>query len=84
MLQTRLGKRTAKAALRIAVEFANEGLITRKEAVTRIDPGALDQLLHPTIDPNAERKIICLTGTSFCAISRAHHAGRPPPAGNGR
>jgi pyruvate,orthophosphate dikinase len=58
MLQTRLGKRTAKAALRIAVEFANEGLITRKEAVTRIDPGALDQLLHPTIDPNAERKII--------------------------
>src|SRR5438128_2748853 len=58
MLQTRLGERTAKAALRIAVEFANEGLITRKEAVTRIDPGALDQLLHPTIDPNAERKII--------------------------
>src|SRR6266700_3418638 len=58
MLQTRWGKRTAKAALRIAVELANEGLITRKEAVTRIDPGALDQLLHPTIDPNAERKII--------------------------
>jgi len=58
MLQTRLGKRTAKAAIRIAVELANEGLITRKEAVTRIDPGALDQLLHPTIDPNAERKII--------------------------
>src|SRR6266576_933630 len=58
MLQTRAGKRTAKAALRIAVEFANEGLITRKEAVTRIDPGALDQLLHPAIDPNAERKII--------------------------
>src|SRR5947209_4561694 len=58
MLQTRGGKRTAKAALRIAVELANEGLITRKEAVTRIDPAALDQLLHPTIDPNAERKII--------------------------
>jgi pyruvate,orthophosphate dikinase len=58
MLQTRLGKRTTKAALRIAVELANEGLITRKEAVTRIDPGGLDQLLHPTIDPNAERKII--------------------------
>ena len=58
MLQTRSGKRTAKAALKIAVELANEGLITRKEAVTRIDPGALDQLLHPTIDPNAERKII--------------------------
>ena len=51
MLQTRSGKRTAKAALRIAVELANEGLITRKEAVTRVDPAALDQLLHPTIDP---------------------------------
>src|SRR5438132_6743550 len=58
MLQTRSGKRTAKAALKIAVELANEGLITRKEAVTRIDPGALDQLLHPTIDPDAERKVI--------------------------
>jgi pyruvate,orthophosphate dikinase len=58
MLQTRAGKRTAKAALKIAVELANEGLITRKEAVTRIDPAALDQLLHPTIDPNAERKVI--------------------------
>ena len=58
MLQTRSGKRTAKAALRIAVELANEGLISRKEAVTRVDPAALDQLLHPTIDPNAERKVI--------------------------
>src|SRR6516164_6570009 len=58
MLQTRAGKRTAKAALKIAVDLANEGLISRKEAVARIDPGALDQLLHPTIDPNAERKVI--------------------------
>src|SRR5258708_791311 len=58
MLQTRLGKRTANAPIRIPVELANEGLITRKRSVTRIDPGALDQLLHPTIDPNAERKII--------------------------
>src|SRR5262249_40915118 len=58
MLQTRSGKRTAKAALKIAVELANEGLITRKEAVGRIDPAALDQLLHPTIDPQAERKVI--------------------------
>jgi pyruvate, orthophosphate dikinase len=58
MLQTRSGKRTAKAALKIAVELANEGLITRKEAVTRIEPATLDQLLHPTIDPNAERKVI--------------------------
>jgi pyruvate, orthophosphate dikinase len=58
MLQTRTGKRTARAALRIAVELANEGLITRQEAVARIDPAALDQLLHPTIDPAAERKVI--------------------------
>ncbi len=58
MLQTRSGKRTAKAALRIAVELANEGLITRKEAVLRVDPLALDQLLHPTIDPRAHRKVI--------------------------
>jgi len=58
MLQTRSGKRTAKAALRIAVELARERLITREEAVMRVDPAALDQLLHPTIDPSAERKII--------------------------
>src|ERR1041384_5131075 len=58
MLQTRNGKRTAKAALRIAVELANEKLITKDEAVARIEPGSLDQLLHPTIDPNAERNVI--------------------------
>ena len=58
MLQCRNGKRTAKAALRIAVELANEKLITKEEAVARIDPASLDQLLHPTIDPNAERKVI--------------------------
>jgi pyruvate, orthophosphate dikinase len=58
MLQTRSGKRTGKAALRIAVELANEGLITKPEAVTRVDPGSLDQLLHPTIDPGAVRKVI--------------------------
>ncbi|HVX98966.1 MAG TPA: pyruvate, phosphate dikinase [Pseudorhodoplanes sp.] len=58
MLQTRAGKRTAKAALKIATELANEGLITKEEAVTRIDPASLDQLLHPTIDPKAERNII--------------------------
>ena len=58
MLQTRGGKRTAKAALRIAVELANEGLITKEEAVSRVEPGSLDQLLHPTIDPKAERKVI--------------------------
>ena len=54
MLQTRNGKRTAKAALRCAVEMANEGLISREDAVTRIEPGALDQLLHPMLDPKAK------------------------------
>jgi pyruvate,orthophosphate dikinase len=58
MLQTRNGKRTAKAALKIAVDLVNEGLITKHEAVGRIEPAALDQLLHPTIDPKAERKIV--------------------------
>src|SRR5258705_9959073 len=58
MLQTRSGKRTAKAALKVAVELAGERLSPREEAAPRIDPGARDQLLHPTIDPNAERKII--------------------------
>jgi pyruvate,orthophosphate dikinase len=58
MLQTRAGKRTAPAALKIAVDLANEGVISQEEAVMRVDPSALDQLLHPTIDPEAERKII--------------------------
>jgi pyruvate,orthophosphate dikinase len=58
MLQTRNGKRTGQAAIRIAVELAKEKLITKEEAVARVDPAALDQLLHPTIDPNAERKVI--------------------------
>ncbi|WP_411287139.1 pyruvate, phosphate dikinase [Phenylobacterium sp.] len=58
MLQTRNGKRTAKAALRIAVDLASEDLITRSEAVMRVDPGSLDQLLHPTIDPSSPRDVI--------------------------
>ncbi|MBW6523011.1 pyruvate, phosphate dikinase [Sphingomonas sp. RHCKR47] len=58
MLQTRSGKRTAKAALKIAVDMANEGLITREEAVARVDPQALDQLLHPTLDPEAKRDVL--------------------------
>ncbi|MBV9954266.1 MAG: pyruvate, phosphate dikinase [Pseudolabrys sp.] len=58
MLQTRSGKRTAKAALRIAVELANEKLIDKKEAVLRVDPASLDQLLHPTISPMAHRTVI--------------------------
>ena len=54
MLQTRNGKRTAKAALRVAVEMANEGLLTREDAITRVEPSTLDQLLHPTLDPKAK------------------------------
>ncbi|MEI8179757.1 pyruvate, phosphate dikinase [Aestuariivirga sp.] len=58
MLQTRTGKRTAKAALKIAVDMAAEGLISKQEAVRRIDPASLDQLLHPTLDPKARRDVI--------------------------
>ncbi|MBE9554635.1 MAG: pyruvate, phosphate dikinase, partial [Proteobacteria bacterium] len=58
MLQTRNGKRTTQAALRIAVEMADSGLIDRPTAVSRIEPNALDQLLHPTLDPAAERQFI--------------------------
>ena len=58
MLQTRTGKRTTKAALKIAVDMAREGLITRKDAIGRIDPAALDQLLHPTLDPDAPRTML--------------------------
>jgi pyruvate,orthophosphate dikinase len=58
MLQTRSGKRTAKAALKIAADLVAEGLIDAEEAVMRIDAARLDQLLHPTIDPDAERRVI--------------------------
>ncbi|MFL5066156.1 MAG: pyruvate, phosphate dikinase, partial [Xanthobacteraceae bacterium] len=58
MLQTRSGKRTAAAALKIACDMVREGVIDKATAVKRVEPGALDQLLHPTIDPAAERKVI--------------------------
>ena len=58
MLQTRSGKRTAKAALKIAVDMAQAGMITTDEAVLRVDPMALDQLLHPTLDPQAVRDVL--------------------------
>ena len=58
MLQTRNGKRTAKAALKVAVDLCNEGLITREEAVMRVEPQSLDQLLHPTIDPASNREVV--------------------------
>jgi pyruvate,orthophosphate dikinase len=57
LLQTRTGKRTAAAALRAAAEMVEEGLISREEAVARIDPGQLDQLLHPMIDPEAKVEV---------------------------
>ncbi len=58
MLQTRNGKRTAAASLRIAVDMANEGLIDRREAIMRVNPASLDQLLHPTLDPKAKRTLL--------------------------
>ena len=58
MLQTRSGKRTARAAIKIAVDMVQEKLISNKEAILRIDPNTLDTLLHPTLDEKAEKKII--------------------------
>ncbi len=58
MLQTRVGKRTAAAAVRIAVDMVEEGLIDKETAVLRVEPEQLDQLLHPTFDPKAEKKVI--------------------------
>ncbi len=58
MLQTRSGKRTAKAALKMAVDMVGEGLIDEETAIRRVDPMALDQLLHPTLDPEAERDVL--------------------------
>ncbi|KEQ09163.1 pyruvate, phosphate dikinase [Pseudorhizobium pelagicum] len=58
MLQTRSGKRTTRAAMKIAVDMVAEGLIGEEEAVARIEPSSLDQLLHPTIDPRVERTVI--------------------------
>jgi pyruvate,orthophosphate dikinase len=58
MLQSRSGKRTSKAALRIAVEMTNEGLIDKETAIARVDPLSLEQLLHPALDPTAARHVI--------------------------
>ena len=58
MLQTRNGKRTGKSALKIAVDLAAEGVISRDEAISRVDPSALDQLLHPALDPNGVRNVV--------------------------
>jgi pyruvate,orthophosphate dikinase len=58
MLQTRSGKRTAKAALKIAVDMQSEGVISKEEAILRVDPASLDQLLHPTLDPKAKKQVL--------------------------
>src|ERR1700753_670912 len=60
MLQTRGGKRTAEAALKIAVDMEREGLIDKRVAVGRVEPSALDQLLHPTLDPHSPREQIAV------------------------
>ena len=60
MLQTRNGKRTARAAIKFAVDMTKEGLIDKKTAISRIDPNQLDQLLHPTFDPKAKREVIAV------------------------
>src|SRR5690606_36874178 len=58
MLQTRSGKRTERAALKIDIDIVQQGLITKEEAIQRIDPASLDQLPHPTLDPKAKRNVI--------------------------
>ncbi|MFH1653038.1 MAG: pyruvate, phosphate dikinase [Pseudomonadota bacterium] len=72
MLQTRNGKRTAKAGVRIAVDMVGEGLIDKKTAILRVDPYQLDQLLHPMIDPKAERKVVAkgLPASPGAAVGR--------------
>ncbi|MDQ4149284.1 MAG: pyruvate, phosphate dikinase [Actinomycetota bacterium] len=73
MLQTRIGKRTAAAAVKIAVDLQREGLITQQEAVLRIDPASLDQLLHPQFDPSAPIDVIAkgLNASPGAAVGKA-------------
>jgi pyruvate, orthophosphate dikinase len=72
MLQTRTGKRTAHAAIKIAVDMVNEGLISKEEAIVRIDPEQLDQLLHPTFDPKAKTTVLAkgLPASPGAAVGR--------------
>ena len=73
MLQTRNGKRTARAAVKIAVDMMNEGLISKEEAILRVEPAQLDQLLHPMIDPNAKKEVVAkgLPASPGAAVGRA-------------
>src|SRR5439155_16164870 len=72
LLQTRTGKRTAQAAIRIAVDMVNEGLIGREEAIMRVEPASLDQLLHPRLDPKAKLPVIArgLAASPGAAVGR--------------
>jgi pyruvate, orthophosphate dikinase len=74
MLQTRNGKRTTAAAVKIAVDMVKEKLIDEKTAVLRVDPASLDQLLHPTFDPKAQKNVIAkgLPASPGAAV------GKPP------
>jgi pyruvate,orthophosphate dikinase len=73
LLQTRTGKRTAQAAVRIAVDMVNEGLITKEEAILRVDPASLDQMLHPRLDPKAKLDVIAtgLAASPGAAVGQA-------------
>ncbi len=73
MLQTRTGKRTAQAAVKIAVDMVKEKVITREEAILRVEPSQLDQLLHPVIDPKAKKEVIAkgLTASPGVAVGKA-------------
>ena len=70
MLQTRSGKRTGASALKIARDMAAEGLISREEAILRVEPDSLDQLLHPRLDPEANVEVADVTN---CSLSRVHY-----------
>ncbi len=85
ILQTRSGKRTAEAALRIAVELAEAGVISQRAAVLRVDPGSLDQLLHPTLDPDRQeathRHGAAGIARGSCGRDRVHRRGGGGRAG---
>jgi len=77
MLQTRTGKRTAHAAVKIAVDMVQEGLISKEEAVLRVEPASLDQLLHPIIDPKARLEVIARGLPASRALRAARWCSRP-------
>ncbi|MFN8037264.1 MAG: pyruvate, phosphate dikinase [Acidimicrobiia bacterium] len=86
ILQTRVGKRTAAAALRMAVEMEAEGLVTKQEAVLRIQPSQLDQLLHPQFDPKATYKVIAtgLNASPGAAVGKVYFTADDAEAAGNR